>query len=92
MDTCPACGELWSLILEVHLENTMHLLGLVLSIHLHHFGWRMNSVLRMLLQVKLPLGVVEVQLKVVELIRQKLLRRVAVRDRVLPLELIACLA
>ena len=85
----------------------MHLLGLVLSIHLHHFGWRMNSILHVLLQVKLPLGVVEVQLKVVELIRQKLERRVVVRDRVLQLldlalelsdqstpalELIACLA
>ena len=43
----------------------------------------MKGVLRVLLHVQLPLGVVEVQLEVVKLVLQELKRHVAVRNGVL---------
>jgi hypothetical protein len=42
------------LLLKVNLRNTLDLLGLVLTVHLHLAGWCMKGVLRMLQQVKLP--------------------------------------
>ena len=39
------------LLLKVNLRNTLDLLGLVLTVHLHLAGWCMKGVLQ---QVKLP--------------------------------------
>ena len=42
------------LLLKVNLRNTLDLLGLVLTVHLHLAGWCMKGVLRVLQQVKQP--------------------------------------
>jgi len=73
------------LLLKVNLRNTLDLLGLILTVHLHLIGWCVKGVLRVLQHVKLPLGVVEVKLKVVELVLEKLERSVMVHHRVLKL-------
>jgi len=73
------------LLLEVHLRNTLDLLGLILTIHLHLAGWCVKGVLRVLHLVELPLGVVEVKLKVVELVLKKLEHGVMVHHHVLKL-------
>ena len=70
------------LLLKVHLRNTLDLLGLLLTIHLHRAGWCVKSNLHL---VELTLGVVEVKLKVVELVLEKLERSVMVHHRVLKL-------
>ena len=57
-----------SLLLKVNLRNTLDLLGLVLTVHLHLVGWCVKGIRRVLQLVDLSLGVVEVKLKVVELI------------------------
>jgi hypothetical protein len=51
---------LWRLLLEVNLRNTLDLLRLVLTVHLHLVGWCVKGVLLVLQHVKLPLGVIEV--------------------------------
>jgi len=73
------------LLLEVNLGKTLDLLRLVLTVHLHLAGWCVKGVLRVLHLVELPLGVVEVKLKVVELVLEKLERSVMVHHRVLKL-------
>jgi hypothetical protein len=60
-------------------------LGHILTVHLHLVRRSVKSVLRVLLQVKLPLGVIEVQLEVVELILQEPKHSDAVRNGVLQL-------
>jgi hypothetical protein len=52
-------------LLEVNVRNALHLLGLLLTFHLHLVGWDMKSVL---LVVELYVGVVEVELEIMELI------------------------
>jgi hypothetical protein len=42
------------LLLKVNLRNTLDLLGLILTIHLHLTGWCVKGVLRVLQQVKQP--------------------------------------
>ena len=44
------------LLLDVHLQNTLDRLGLLLTIHLHRAGWCVKSNLHL---VELPLGVVD---------------------------------
>ena len=73
------------LLLKVKLENTLDLLGLVLTVHLHLVGWCVKGVLRLLQLVELPLGVVEVKLKVVELVLKELESDVTVHHYVLKL-------
>ena len=73
---------MWRLLLEVHLRNTLDLLGLLLTIHLHLAGWCVKSLLHL---VELPLGVVKVKLKVVELILEEVESGVTVHHCVLKL-------
>jgi hypothetical protein len=50
---------LWCLLLKVNLRNTLDLLGLVLTIHLHLVEWCAKGILRVLHLVELPLGLVD---------------------------------
>jgi len=59
------------LLLKVDLRHALNLLGLILTVHLHLVGWCVKGVLRVLQLVELPLGVVEVKLKVVELVLEE---------------------
>ena len=61
------CG-LRRLVLGVHLRNALYLLGHVLTVHLHLVGWCVKGILRVLYLVELPLGLVQVKLKVVKLV------------------------
>ena len=70
------------LILKVHLRNTLDLLRLLLTIHLHRAGWCVLSNLHL---VELTLGVVEVKLKVVELVLKKVESGITVHHCVLKL-------
>ena len=78
------CG-LRRLVLRVHLRNTLDLLGLVLPVHLHLVGWCVKGILRVLHLVELPLGLVQVKLKVVKLVLQEVDRSVTIHHRVLKL-------
>ena len=70
------------LLLEVRLRNTLDLLGLLLTIHLHRAGWCVKSNLHL---VELTLGVGEVKLKVVELVLKKVESGITVHHCVLKL-------
>ena len=70
------------LLLKVHLRDTLYLLGLLLTIHLHRAGWCVKSNLHL---VELTLGVIEVKLKVVELVLKKVESGVMVHHHVLKL-------
>ena len=59
------------LFLKVDLGNTLDLLRLILTVHLHLIGWCVKGVLRVLHLVELPLGVVEVKLRVEELVLEE---------------------
>ena len=78
------CG-LRHLVLGVHLRNALDLLGLVLTVHLHLVGWCVKGILRVLHLVELPLGLVQVKLKVVKLVLQEVDRSVMIHHRVLKL-------
>ena len=52
-------------LLKVDVENALHLLGLLLTIHLYLVRWSVKSVL---LLVELRVGVVEVELEILKLI------------------------
>ena len=88
IDASLAAGEcldrrgLRCLLLEVHLRDTLDLLGLLLTIRLHLGRWCVKSILHL---VELPLGVVEVKLKVMELILEEVESGVTVHHRVLKL-------
>ena len=70
------------LLLKVHLRDTLDILRLLLTIHLHRAGWSVKSNLHL---VELTLGVVEVKLKVVELVLKEVDSGVTVHHRVLKL-------
>ena len=70
------------LFLQVHLRNTLDLLRLLLTIHLHGAGWCGLIDLHL---VELSLSVVQVKLKVVKLILQEVDRSVMINHRVLKL-------
>ena len=70
------------LLLDVHLQNTLDRLGLLLTIHLHRAGWCVKSNLHL---VELTLGVIEVKLKVVELVLKKVESGITVHHCVLKL-------
>ena len=73
------------LVLGVHLRNALDLLGLVLTVHLHLVGWCVKGILRVLYLVELPLGLIQVKLKVVKLVLQEVDRSVTIHHRVLKL-------
>ena len=73
------------LLLEVNLGNTLDLLRLVLTVHLHLVGWCVKGILRVLQLVELPLGVVEVKLKVVELVLEEVDGGITIHHGVLKL-------
>jgi len=56
------------MLLRVHFRDTLDLLGLLLTIHLHRAGWCVLSNLHL---VELTLGVVEVKLRVEELVLEE---------------------
>ena len=78
------CG-LQRLVLEVHLRNALDLLGLVLTVHLHLVRWCVKGILRVLYLMELPLGLIQVKLKVVKLVLQEVDRSVTIHHRVLKL-------
>ena len=78
------CG-LRRLVLGVHLRNSLDLLGLVLTVHLHLVGWCVEGILRVLYPVELPLGLVQVKLHVVKLVLQEVDRSITIQHRVLKL-------
>ena len=61
---CHDQSGLMVVLLNVNIGNALHLLGLLLAIHLHHVRWYVK---RMLLELRV--GVVEVELEIMELIR-----------------------
>ena len=73
------------LLLKVNLRNTLDLLELVLTVHLHLVRWCVKGILRMLYLVELPLGLVQVKLKVVKLVLQEVDRCVTIQHRILKL-------
>jgi hypothetical protein len=70
------------LVLKVHLRNTLDLLRLLLTIHLHGAGWCGLIDLHL---VELSLRVVQVKLKVVKLILQEVDRSIMIHHHVLKL-------
>ena len=70
------------LVLKVHLRNTLDLLRLLLTIHLHGAGWCGLIDLHL---VELSLSVVQVKLKVMKLVLQEDDRSITIRHRVLKL-------
>ena len=73
------------LVLRVHLRNALDLLGLILTNHPHLVGWCVKGILRVLHLVELPLGLVQVKLKVVKLVLQEVDHSVTIQHRVLKL-------
>ena len=70
------------LLLKVHLQDILDLLRLLLTIHLHRAGWSVKSNLHL---VELILGVVEVKLKVVELVLEEVDGGITIHHGVLKL-------
>ena len=70
------------MLLKVDVRYALHLLGLLLTIHLHRAGWCVKSILHL---VELPLGVVEVKLKVVELVLEEVDGGITIHHGVLKL-------
>ena len=65
------------MLLKVDVRYALHILGLLLTIHLHLVGW---DVKRVLLLVELRIGVIEIKLEIVKLIPQEVTLGVALAN------------